>query len=312
MTLRPTGPYPNYVTDVAMFKTFCQLFHDNFAATGMVQVMDTGTLVISAIAAKPALNTPTPGFEIWRFNDALQSTSPLFVKVEYGVANNVNIPQMWISVGTGTNGAGTLTFTGWPGATAVITRRPMQVSTSTPVPAQTLPVFFTYLSDNSWAFLAWPTPTIDSTGVWFFSVERFRNADGTPNGDGVTTMSASTSGTTVAMFSESRLFLAGATQMTAGNQYWQIPYTPQGQAGCVLGTTMYPLPVFTGISPRIAAPSQFVVGLGQTDYGAGLTFTCDHYGAPHLFVSAGPGQSTTGFSNLTPVGFHKSFAIRAD
>lgn len=50
------------------------------------------------------------GYEIWKTNDALSSTFRLYMKVEYGTAAfGTNTPGVWITFGTGTNGAGTLT-----------------------------------------------------------------------------------------------------------------------------------------------------------------------------------------------------------
>ena len=46
------------------------------------------------------------GYEIWRFAD-----STLYLKFEYGTAGTSNYPQMWVTVGTGSNGSGTITGT---------------------------------------------------------------------------------------------------------------------------------------------------------------------------------------------------------
>jgi hypothetical protein len=78
-------------------------------AVGLTQTADTGQ--IGATAAIPAANTAA-GYTIWRFNDTLQSTAPIFIKLEFGAGTTpAQDPQMWITTGTSTNGAGTLSGT---------------------------------------------------------------------------------------------------------------------------------------------------------------------------------------------------------
>lgn len=77
-------------------------------AVGLTQTADTGQ--ISPTAVIPAVNT-SAGYTTWRFNDTLQSTAAIFIKLEFGVGAILTEPQMWITVGTGSNGSGTLTGT---------------------------------------------------------------------------------------------------------------------------------------------------------------------------------------------------------
>ena len=73
--------------------------HNALAALGtIVQTADTGQINLTT-ATKAA-----GGYEIWRFADSLQSTAPVFIKMSYS-----GNPQITFAVGTGTNGAGTLT-----------------------------------------------------------------------------------------------------------------------------------------------------------------------------------------------------------
>lgn len=77
------------------------------AACGLVQTADTGQINWATVT-KPAAGATPAGYEIWRFNDALQATKPVFIKVEYGTGGAATFCAMWLTVGTGTNGAGTL------------------------------------------------------------------------------------------------------------------------------------------------------------------------------------------------------------
>jgi hypothetical protein len=77
-----------------------------FAAAGLVQTADTGQ-INPGTATRPAVNT-SAGYQIWRFNDTLQGTFPIFIRVEYRTGSSATVPAMFMAVGTTTNGAGTL------------------------------------------------------------------------------------------------------------------------------------------------------------------------------------------------------------
>lgn len=79
---------------------------DALAAAGLVLHTDTGQIDFTTVTWTAA-NTVS-GYQIWKFSDALQATKPIYIKLEYGT-NNSNGPQMWITVGIGTNGAGLIT-----------------------------------------------------------------------------------------------------------------------------------------------------------------------------------------------------------
>jgi hypothetical protein len=79
-----------------------------FAAVGLVKTADTGQIDWTTIT-KPFTTNQQRGYEIWRFNDALQATKPVFIRIDYGSGSNALNPSLWIAVGTATNGAGTLT-----------------------------------------------------------------------------------------------------------------------------------------------------------------------------------------------------------
>jgi len=49
------------------------------------------------------------GTEVYRFNDPLQSTTPIFLRIKYGAGDNQSSPKMQISIGKDADGAGILT-----------------------------------------------------------------------------------------------------------------------------------------------------------------------------------------------------------
>lgn len=91
----------------ATFRSWGSNLAGNIGTAGMVKTADTGQINWVTVT-RPAVNT-YGGYEIWRFDDSLQATSPVFVKIEYGTSNNAANPAIRVSIGSGTNGAGTLT-----------------------------------------------------------------------------------------------------------------------------------------------------------------------------------------------------------
>jgi hypothetical protein len=94
---------------LANFKQWASAISGWFATAGWTQSTDTGQVNWSTISTVPGSNTYV--YEIWEPNDGLTN---FFVKVEYGNVNTANAPAMRLSLGSSTNGAGTLTgfFTG--------------------------------------------------------------------------------------------------------------------------------------------------------------------------------------------------------
>jgi hypothetical protein len=74
----------------------------------MVQTADTGQINWTTVT-HPTVGNTSQGYEIWKFNDSLQGTVPVFFKLEYGGGNVAGDVSMWITLGSGSNGTGTVT-----------------------------------------------------------------------------------------------------------------------------------------------------------------------------------------------------------
>jgi hypothetical protein len=92
----------------ASFQAICARYKAMLDGCGLVQTSDTGQLN-PATATFPGSNYGIAGYWIYRFNDTLQATAPIFIKVEPGRGDALNEPYIRISVGSATNGAGALT-----------------------------------------------------------------------------------------------------------------------------------------------------------------------------------------------------------
>lgn len=117
MTTRSWSTVLDYTTDAGLRAMGSEL-NAKLAEVGMVQTADTGQ-VNWTTATRPGGANTIIGYEIWRFNDSLQATAPLYIRLEwYSAPGGATWPTIYMTVGTGTNGAGTLTGT-------TSTRRPI-------------------------------------------------------------------------------------------------------------------------------------------------------------------------------------------
>jgi hypothetical protein len=185
----------NSCTTDAEFRALVAELQAKFAAVGLVQTADTGQINATTVV-RPAVGTAA-GYDIWRFNDTLQATAPVYIKIEYGVGGSTSIFSLWVTVGTGSNGAGTLT------GTALSTRR--QCSSATSTGFGTAGVYTSYLcykdgflglvhklsayangaSQNGFAL----SRTCDGTGAWTATGLTFytRQITGSPPTNGAIT-----------------------------------------------------------------------------------------------------------------------------
>lgn len=107
MTLITQQIRPNPADD-AQFRDCVQKIRDGITGVGWVRTNDTGQIDPTTVV-KPAAGV-VAGYDIFRMADSLQATAPFFLKIEYGIGNTgTNTFGWWPTVGTGTNGAGTLT-----------------------------------------------------------------------------------------------------------------------------------------------------------------------------------------------------------
>lgn len=97
---------PTNSTD-ANFRAWGLAISTKLAEFGLVQTADTGQIDWTTVLAPTATNT-VMGYEIWRFDDALQATVPVFLKLEYGSGSSTNNPSIHVTIGSGSDGAGTL------------------------------------------------------------------------------------------------------------------------------------------------------------------------------------------------------------
>lgn len=148
-------------------------------ASQLTQTADTGQLATPVVAARPATNTAA-GYWIFKWTDG--SSTDLYFKIEVGTGSAAAAPMIWITVGTGSNGSGTLTGS--------VTTRSQCCANS--APNSTATNYTSYLCCATGAFsLAWKTLArgASSAGMGFFSTAHSVDDNGAVNNDGYLNMS---------------------------------------------------------------------------------------------------------------------------
>ena len=158
----------DHSTDAA-FRAWGKQLSDAIGAC-LTKTADTGQVDWTTVT-KPASNVYV--YEVYRFNDALQATAPVFLRVEYGTASSN--PIVRITVGSATDGAGNLR-----GMTTAVMP---SISTGN-LSANPATTWVCY-KDGAFT-LAWGMntgPTNQPAGLWV--VERSRDSAGASTGDGL-------------------------------------------------------------------------------------------------------------------------------
>lgn len=144
----------------------------------LVQTADTGQINTSTVT-RPSTNA-SAGYAIFRFSDTLQATSPVFIRMDFGTGSSATGPQFWITVGTATNGAGTLT------GHVTLT----QACTYPTTPSSTITAYSSRWVVNmtlGYVGLAWKQGGNGGTTTFWGGFQIFRSNDntGSPTGDAI-------------------------------------------------------------------------------------------------------------------------------
>jgi hypothetical protein len=93
----------------AVFREWGSELSTKLAAAGLTQTADTGQ--INWVTVVRAGTNANAGYEIWRMADTQQATAPVFLRIDYGTGSGTTSPRIQITLGTGSNGSGTITGT---------------------------------------------------------------------------------------------------------------------------------------------------------------------------------------------------------
>lgn len=162
-----------------------------FTTLGVTQTADTGQINTSTVTI-PGTTQTSAGYVIGRFNDTAQSTSPIFFKLEFGTGSTVAVPAMWITIGTGSNGSGTLT--GTVGTRVAAAQNQLSISSPNVTPYITRAC---YNTTDGVLWLVWKNSGVGVTNqaIGGFAIFRSNDSSGAVTTDAVALLTNSASAT---------------------------------------------------------------------------------------------------------------------
>lgn len=161
------------------FKQWAQAISTAFSTFGWLQSADTGQVNWSSISGVPGTNSYV--YEIWQPNDGLAN---YYVKVEYGNVGGSNCPAARLSLGTVTNGAGTLSGLSF-GPVGVCNTQWTGSAPFTP-PSTTVQYECNFSGTAGRIGVMMWRNTTATNGNWMFAIERSLNSSGAYTGTYVT------------------------------------------------------------------------------------------------------------------------------
>jgi hypothetical protein len=204
---------------------------------------------------------------MWRFNDALQTTAPVFIRIQYcSDISTTNGPSLLITVGTGTDGAGGLTG---------------QVTNPTNITKgnknETVADLSYVCGKDGLVVVAMFLDSAAKLGSqMFFSVERTRDASGAYTVDGVVMLS----NTQGAAPTTNLLWFAGGSP-TKEASYWQFLLPVTALTGAWNGDVAVS-PIYTCWG-QVRPPGICQVVYKQADFVNGELIVASMYGVSHTF-----------------------------
>ena len=228
-----------------------------------------GSGTTTAIAAAPGQNSYV--YEIWGLNDTLQATSPFYIKMEYGTGAGASYANLYITVGTGTNGAGSISGN-------VSTRTSMANSWSGASGATLYECDFCG-STSYFSILMWRLASNNNARV--FCVERSKDSAGADTGDYATLIVAG-----YATVTQQTVFKVGVgtvtTQEINATARWATVLPITATTGS-LNNKMHVSPVYALVG-QVPYPHLMALVVLTADLTEGSVFTAQVFGVNHNYL----------------------------
>jgi hypothetical protein len=258
-------------------------------ANGVTQTSDTGQMANPCVTAVPGTTATSAGYYVFEFNDTLQGTAPIVFRLDFGTGSATTTPAMWITVGTGSNGSGTINGTSLAKLyTGGISAGSLTAYTSR----------FCYNTAQGFlgVILKIGGGGVASAAQCGFCLFRTVNAAGVSTGDGVMLLTtsdntaAANSGGYMALinFNTSTTTIQGAVPLTAATNWCFVPYT---NVTGEVGTETQVWPVFQ-VRANATTPGQGVTNAlalcCNSDIPLGGTFAVNILGSlSYTYINVG-------------------------
>src|SRR5512135_157911 len=268
----------------ANFRAWVQFVEDTLVTTGGWAVTaDTGQMTIST-AAHPTASNQKVGYRIYKMQDTLQSTAPIFLKLYYGSGSVVNLCGIWVTIGTGSDGAGLITGPMYKGE--VNTNADIRNANSSTTQANNI---YGIASTNR-ASIALFAQAVNQQYTMAFCIERTVNGSGAATSEGVIVCW----GSGAAEFNRSG-YLTAADGMVQPPLELGCPHVLSGQNPSAFGGNVG-LGVVVPIRGIAKQPGYNLVAYKTSDFTGESTFTLSLYGSNITFLAVRYGMQHPGAS----------------
>jgi hypothetical protein len=270
MATTATANLPCDNSTAANYRLWAAFISQSFYNFGWTQTSDSGQATSGSIGSLPnwsGVALPSniaTNYEVWKAADSAASTTPIYVKVEYGTSGAVEIR---VTVGSGSNGSGAITGT----------------TTGALIPTNNT----TYANNGSTLYPSFASGTAgeirfmlyQGTGdCTVFGIERSKDTSGNVTTSYVTFLCANAAGTNAWL--QYTLYLGGLSL----NDNW-VTTTGSNQMGTgnYFGTTAaYPIFPMVGF---VGNPMLGFLSAQASDVGEGAMITISIYGGNHTYIA---------------------------
>jgi hypothetical protein len=271
--------FPIIHSNDANFRAWASDFAAKLAVVGLVQTADTGQINL-ATATRPAINTAA-GYQVWRFSD-----NSIFLKFEYGTGSgSTDAANIWFTVGTNSNGSGTLTGTVSNRRVIAYNQAPLSPGTSR----------LSYMShsavDGFFGFVGYINGGAVNSAYMGCMAARSVGASGLPDTQGATVyFKEDTVASAAFPYVQALNFLTGVAQPIIQNG--SHGYVPHSITNTVVGSDQQAFVNWTAF-PR-AYPVMQIATVSATEFPTGTGFTTTLVGpTPKSYITIDEGMRGT-------------------
>lgn len=266
----------------ATFRVWAAEVITQLLAAGITQTADTGQINTGTVT-RPGTNT-NAGYAIFRFNDSMQGTAPIFFRIDFGTGSVATGPRMQITVGTGSNGSGTITGIGLAATT---------IGGGT-APASTVTNYgFRICYVDGFLGFMWKLGATAGTGVAlsFFAIARSVDSSGAATAEAAVVYT----GVTNPAVQQVRYTLGTSVIMTTGS----YSLIHGGFTASLVGGAAQVFRHYQAM-PKVV-PNKYLMTVLSAEIGNNTTFTAQPIDATsHTFISGGSqGVQTVGLPGAT-------------
>lgn len=252
------------------FRIWGKAISDALTAIGLTKVSDSGQIDWSTVTV-PAAST-SGGYEVRYLDDAQHSSTPIYIKIEYGCGGNTSRWGVWITVGTTQNGSGTIS------GTAILARTLMNPNADTSSASCT---GFACFSNGQFNFVQGII-----TQCLAFGINRTCDSDGTMNSQGAYIWYQTNPN--VGPFASISIVYRRTPSILVTNYATQggCTYSP-GDPQAILGTynnstDIYTFPTYAWTDKP--APITGLIGIGKNDFSYGTSFSVTTFGTARTYM----------------------------